>query len=80
MHCGTVLNPIRQMETEHEAAGAALAQMRALTGGYAPPADACPTFMALYDALRELEDDLHEHIHLENNILFPRSIAMAGNA
>lgn len=77
MHSGSILNPIRQLESEHESAGAALAQMRALTGGYAPPADACPTFVALYDALRELEDDLHEHIHLENNILFPRSLAMA---
>jgi regulator of cell morphogenesis and NO signaling len=78
--CGSIKNPIRQMETEHESAGETLSAMRKLSDGYAPPADACPTFIALYDALRELEDDLHEHIHLENNILFPRALAMAGDA
>jgi regulator of cell morphogenesis and NO signaling len=76
MHCGTVQNPIRQMVAEHENAGAALARMRSVTGDYALPEDACPTFRALFDGLREMEADLHEHIHLENNILFPRSEAM----
>ena len=74
IHCGRVAYPIRQMEVEHDAAGAALARLRSLTGGYQAPADACATFQALYEALPALEDDLHEHIHLENNILFPRSI------
>jgi regulator of cell morphogenesis and NO signaling len=62
------------MEAEHDSAGAALARLRALTGGYQAPADACATFQALYEALPALEADLHEHIHLENNILFPRSV------
>ena len=75
IHCGRVAYPIRQMEVEHDAAGAALARLRALTGGYQAPDDACATFQALYEALTALEADLHEHIHLENNILFPRSIA-----
>ncbi len=76
MHCGTVQNPIHQMEVEHENAGGALAKMRALTCDYALPDDACPTFSALFDGLREMEADLHQHIHLENNILFPRSVEM----
>lgn len=76
MHCGTVRNPVRQMKAEHENAGEALARMRSATDGYALPADACPTFGALFEGLRELEADLHEHIHLENNILFPRAEAM----
>jgi regulator of cell morphogenesis and NO signaling len=76
MHCGTVQNPIRQMKAEHENAGETLARMRSATDDYALPADACPTFGALFEGLRELEADLHEHIHLENNILFPRAEAM----
>lgn len=76
MHCGTVQNPIRQMEAEHENAGEALARMRNLTAGYTLADDACPTFAALFEGLRDLEADLHEHIHLENNILFPRATAM----
>lgn len=76
MHCGTVQNPIRQMELEHDNAGEALARMRSITGDYALPEDACPTFAALFAGLRELEADLHEHIHLENNILFPRAVVM----
>jgi regulator of cell morphogenesis and NO signaling len=76
MHCGTVQNPIQQMVAEHEDAGDALARMRSLTDGYALPEDACASFGALFEGLQELEEDLHQHIHLENNILFPRSIAM----
>lgn len=72
-HCGSVNNPIRVMEHEHDIAGAALRNLRAITGEYRPPADACPTFRVLYDALRELESDLHLHIHKENNVLFPRA-------
>lgn len=76
LHCGLVQNPIRQMEHEHDNAGAALARMRELTSDYTLPDDACNTFGALYDGLRELEDDLHEHIHLENNILFPEVVEL----
>jgi len=72
-HCGSVNNPIRVMEHEHDSAGQALARMRELTGGYAVPADACNTYRALYHGFGELEADLHQHIHLENNILFPRA-------
>ena len=75
---GSVGNPIRQMEHEHESAGAALAQIRKVTGGYALPDDACPTFRALYEELERMESDLHQHIHLENNILFPRAIELEG--
>jgi regulator of cell morphogenesis and NO signaling len=73
-HCGSVANPIRQMEREHDDAGNELAIMRKLTGGYQLPIDACQTFAALYEGLAAMEADLHEHIHLENNILFPKSI------
>ncbi len=68
--------PIETLEHEHEQAGAALARMRELTRGYAPPEDACPTFRGLYFGLAELEHDMHVHVHLENNILFPRAAQM----
>ena len=70
---GSIQAPIGMMEHEHETAGRALARMRELTGGYVPPADACNTFLGLYHGLSELERSLHEHIHLENNVLFPRA-------
>jgi regulator of cell morphogenesis and NO signaling len=73
---GTVRNPVRMMSVEHDAAGDLLARLRQLSGGYAPPADACISFRTLYAALEGLERDLHEHIHLENNILFPRAVEM----
>ena len=76
VQCGTIENPIRQMSTEHDSAGEILEQMRHITGGYELPDDACETFKALYDGLRELEKDLHDHIHLENNILFPKAIEL----
>lgn len=75
VHCSSVANPISQMEHEHESAGNALAELRQLTGNYQLPTDACQTFAALYEGLQVLEADLHEHIHLENNILYPKSIA-----
>lgn len=74
--CGSVRNPIRQMEREHVEAGETLARMRRLTSDYAPPPDACPTFRALYGDLRHVEMDLHRHIHLEHNLLFPRAIVL----
>jgi regulator of cell morphogenesis and NO signaling len=75
---GTVGNPIRMMEHEHESAGGALRELRSLTADYAAPADACTTFRTLYSAMAEFEQDLHRHIHLENNILHPRALAMEG--
>lgn len=76
VHCGTVENPIRQIESEHDSAGNFLAQMRKITQNYTLPDDACESFKAFYDGLQELEKDLHEHIHLENNILFPKAIML----
>jgi len=73
---GSVSNPISMMEHEHESAGGALRAMRAATQGYAPPPDVCVSYQTLYQALAGFEADLHQHIHLENNILFPRAIAM----
>jgi regulator of cell morphogenesis and NO signaling len=73
---GTVANPIRMMEHEHDGAGEALAQIRRITREYAIPETACVTFRALMNGLKELEQDLHLHIHLENNILHPRAIAL----
>ena len=77
---GKLENPIAMMTEEHDAAGSLLSRIRELSGGFTPPADACPTFRAFYDGLREFELDLHQHIHLENNVLFPRAIAMESQA
>jgi regulator of cell morphogenesis and NO signaling len=73
---GTIKNPIRQMETEHVSAGGAMEKIRVLTNNYTLPADACATFQVTYKELDEFEKDLHKHIHLENNILFPRAIEL----
>ena len=73
---GRVQNPVSMMEHEHESAGAALRAMRRASNGYSAPPDACISYQTLYKALAEFEADLHQHIHLENNILFPRAIAM----
>jgi len=73
---GTVASPIAMMTQEHEAAGTLLAEIRRLSHNYTTPEDACPTFHAFYDGLKEFEQDLHQHIHLENNILFPRAIEL----
>jgi regulator of cell morphogenesis and NO signaling len=75
-HCGSVRNPIRVMLMEHDSAGDALARLRQLTSGFTPPEDACNTYRAFYYELSELESDLHRHIHLENNILFPRAVEL----
>lgn len=69
----SLAGPIAVMEVEHEAAGSALAQFHALTGGYVAPSDACGTFRALLDGLATLEQDMHQHVHLENNLLFPQA-------
>jgi regulator of cell morphogenesis and NO signaling len=71
---GTVRNPVRMMTIEHETAGALLRKLRRLTSGYVVPSDACTSYRTLYGALSGLESDLHQHIHLENNVLFPRAL------
>ena len=73
---GTINNPIRMMEMEHESAGQALAEIRRITRDFEIPDYACVTFRALMNGLQELEKDLHLHIHLENNILFPRALGL----
>ncbi|MGO9084791.1 MAG: iron-sulfur cluster repair di-iron protein [Candidatus Sulfotelmatobacter sp.] len=73
---GTVQNPVAMMMHEHDAAGDALRAMRQASGGYAAPPDACVSYQTLYRALADFEADLHQHIHLENNILFPRALEM----
>jgi regulator of cell morphogenesis and NO signaling len=73
---GTVLNPVRMMMQEHDGAGDSLRSLRTVTKDYTVPADACISYRTLYQALQEYEADLHQHIHLENNILFPRAVAM----
>ena len=72
----TVANPVRMMMLEHEGAGYLLKQMRQITSDYSLPADACVSYQTLYQALDAFEKDLHQHIHLENNILFPRALEM----
>jgi regulator of cell morphogenesis and NO signaling len=76
MPCGSVGNPIEVMMREHADAGDALARIRTLTDGFTPPPDACNTFRATYDALHRLEQDMHEHVHKENNILFPKAVRL----
>lgn len=69
-----VANPIAVMEEEHDQAAQALRELRSLTRGYAPPPDACNTYRAWLDGLAELESDLHQHVHKENNVLFARAV------
>jgi regulator of cell morphogenesis and NO signaling len=71
---GTIENPIRMMEREHREAGDALRLIRELTGGFTPPDDGCATYRACFEELAHFERDLHRHLHLENNVLFPRAI------
>lgn len=73
---GTVNNPINMMEHEHENAGDVFKEIARLTNNYTTPAEACNTFKALYAKLEEFEQDLHQHIHLENNILHPKAIEL----
>ena len=77
-HCGSIANPIRVMEAEHESAGRVTARLRELTGGFTPGPDACNTHRALLAGLAEFEADLHRHVHKENNVLFPRALARSG--
>jgi regulator of cell morphogenesis and NO signaling len=72
----TVQNPIHMMMKEHDTAGDLVKRIRKASGDYTAPADGCTSYQALYQELREFEADLHEHVHLENNILFPRAVAL----
>src|SRR5262245_935566 len=73
---GTIENPIRMMEREHNEAGDEMRLIRELTNGYAPPADACTTYRVCFAELAAFERDLHRHVHLENNVLFPKGIEL----
>lgn len=75
-HCGSIANPIRVMESEHDHAGDALTRMRELTNGFRAPPDGCTTFGVLMHGLKRLEADMHQHVHKENNILFPRALEL----
>ena len=77
---GTVRNPVRIMMQEHDDAGQALRSLREASSNYQVPPDGCTTFRMLYQALEEFEKDLHQHIHLENNILFPRAAELEAGA
>lgn len=80
---GTVKNPVRMLMIEHDRVGELLAELRQVTAGYAVPLDACFSYRELYRRLSELELMTHQHIHIENNIYFPRSVALEeriGNA
>ncbi|MEO5593572.1 MAG: iron-sulfur cluster repair di-iron protein [Chitinophagaceae bacterium] len=75
-HFGTIQNPISVMETEHELVGRNLENIRLLSNNYSLPEDACGSYSLLYKMLAEFEDDLHIHVHLENNLLFPKALKM----
>lgn len=73
-HCGSVRNPISVMEQEHSDAGDAMEQFRELTDNYTAPDWACGTYCVLLKSLEDMEKDMHQHVHKENNILFPRAV------
>lgn len=73
---GNVTNPIKVMEMEHEGAGEDLSEIRLLSSDYLVPEDACTSYRILFKKLEEFENDLHQHVHLENNILFPKAIEL----
>lgn len=77
---GSVSNPVHMMELEHDSAGTTLKEIGTLSSNHEPPDGACFSYRTLYAALKEFETDMHQHIHLENNILFPRAIAMESGA
>ncbi len=76
---GSVSNPIQRMEEEHTEVGDQMEKIMELTNNYTPPAGACTTFKVSYAKLKEFSDDLHQHIHLENNILFPKALELELN-
>lgn len=74
---GSVENPIQMMMKEHDTEGERFRKISELSHNYNPPKDGCNTYMVSYALLKEFEADLHMHIHLENNILFPKAISLA---
>ncbi len=75
-HFGSVQNPVEMMKEEHDAEGERFRRIAKLSNDYPPPADACNTFRVTYSMLQEFEENLHQHIHLENNILFPKALKL----
>ena len=75
-HFGTVENPILMMEIDHESVGRNLEIIRKLSSDYSLPEDACSSYSLLYRSLEEFEEDIHIHVHLENNILFPKALSL----
>lgn len=75
-HFGTVENPVHMMEHEHTVEGDRFRRIAEITDEYLPPADACNTYKVAFAMLQDFENDLHKHIHLENNILFPKAIRL----
>jgi regulator of cell morphogenesis and NO signaling len=73
---GTVENPVHMMMEDHDAEGERFERMRAASDGFNMPADGCATYATAFSMLKEFEEDLHLHIHLENNIMFPRAVAL----
>ena len=73
---GTIKNPIQMMESEHDNAGIIIKKIAELSNNFTPPSEACNTYRALYSKLEEYQNDLFQHIHLENNILFPKAIQL----
>jgi len=77
---GTVQNPIRMMESEHQEAGDGLAAIREMSHGYQPPADACGTYRLVLEELQDFERDLRRHVHLEDDVLFPKAVELESKA
>lgn len=75
-HFGTVENPVRMMEVEHDEAGESMAKIQKLSNNFTPPEDACASYRVLFQNLEGFQDDLHKHVHLENNILFPKALEL----
>lgn len=73
---GSIQNPIAMMVEEHDTAGEIMKEIAELSDHYQPPADACTTYQILFKKLEEFEKDLHRHVHLENNILFPKAVEL----
>ncbi|MBW7889032.1 MAG: iron-sulfur cluster repair di-iron protein [Bacteroidetes bacterium] len=73
---GSIVNPIRTMEEEHQVSGDDMYEIRRLSSDYVPPEDSCMTYRISFQELQEFERDLHQHVHLENNILFPKAIQL----
>ncbi len=76
---GSLQSPIAKLLADHDDAGELTSKIRALSNNYQAPAEACPSYLGLYQGLKEFERDLHQHVHLENNLLFPKAIAMEGS-